>query len=393
MKRREFLLHSGRLAGAIAASRVWGPAVLAAEVRGRTHIAWQRDTHSGLFVGVAADGTPLVTREQPGLLAGFCRLADEAPERATRLDAQQSSATHGPLRLELRHGLRASGLGPDEDLLAGTLTVINNSTEPQTVVCGFATAIQPGPELAKQRAYLPLAATGLMHHGALHEVGRGKVCDPEQALGDGAFTCYYLEPLRTDPPVRSPDALLLVPVIHLFHTGVTPGISVMTESGKPRRFSTLGQSGPEHGWSLGTRVTLAPGQRWEDRCWVLVHVGDAQTGWRVFHQFAHDDRLPPTEWLRDVKVHYYDFLSPDQPGGKRGLGFDAAVPHFREFRVGLATQHGYYPCMGDHIHPDRKTWLAMQADEQGACEMSLERVAERIAAARNAGSARLSTCT
>ena len=129
MKRREFLLHSGCLAGAIAASRVWGPAVLAAEVPGRTHIAWQRDSHSGLFVGVAADGTPLVTREQPGLLAGFCRLADEAPSGPP--GSTHSSRTPPTVRCDWNCGTAcASGLGPDEDLLAGTLTVINNSPNP-----------------------------------------------------------------------------------------------------------------------------------------------------------------------------------------------------------------------------------------------------------------------
>ena len=386
MNRREFILNSSRLAGAIAAGGALGSSLSApaAEKPARLRIAWQRDTETNLFFGVTADGAPLVTHEQPGLLAGFCRLAGEDPAQDTWLGTRQPSGIHGPLRVELRHRLRDSGLGADEDLLEGTLTVINTSKEPQTVVCGFATSIQPGPEFAKQCAYLPLAATGLMHHSAMHEVGQGKVRDPEQAIGEGAFVCYYLEPFRSDPPVRSPDALLLVPVIRLFHTGVIPGISLMTESGKPRRFATLGQPGPERGWSLGTRVILAPGQRWEDRCWVLVHAGDAQPGWRAFPQFAHDDRLPRIPWLPGVKVHYYDFLSPEKPGGKRGLGFDAAVPNFREFRVGLATQHGYYPCMGDHIHPDRKTWLAMQGDKPGAFEMSLDRVRERISATRKA---------
>lgn len=357
----------------------------AAEKPGRLRLSWQRDVKTKLFLGVKAGDVPLVTWPQPGLLTGFCRLVGEAAGEAMWLGAQQPNGEHGPLRLELRHRLRESGLGSEEDLLEGTLTVVNTSKESQTVVCGFATSLQPGPEFAKQRVYLPLTATGLMQHGAMHEVGKGKVQDPEQAIGEGAFVCYYLEPFRSDPPVRSPDALLLVPVIHMFHAGVTPGLSVMTESGRPRRFATFGPAGPERGWSLETRVRLAPGQHWEDRCWVLVHAGDAQAGWRTFHQVAHEDRWPRNPWLPGVKVHYYDFLSPDRPGGQRGLGFDAAVPHFRDFRVGLATQHGYYPGMGDHIHPDRKTWLAMQGDKQGAFAMSLERVKERITATRQAG--------
>ena len=41
--------------------------------------------------------------------------------------------------------------------------------------------------------------------------------------------------------------------------------------------------------------------------------------------------------------------------------------------------------MGDHIHPDRKTWLAMQGDKQGPVEMSLDKIKARIQATRAAG--------
>lgn len=96
--------------------------------------------------------------------------------------------------------------------------------------------------------------------------------------------------------------------------------------------------------------------------------------------------MKPIDWIRDFKVHYYDFLSAvDGRDGRRGGGFDAAVPLFREFHVGMATQHGYYPCMGDHIHPDRKSWLAMTGGKGGPVEMSIDRIKERIKATRATG--------
>ena len=96
--------------------------------------------------------------------------------------------------------------------------------------------------------------------------------------------------------------------------------------------------------------------------------------------------IPPVDWTREFKVHYYDFLSSAQgKDGRRGDGYEADLPFFREFRVGMATQHGYYPHLGDYIHPDRKSWQAMRGDKQGPAEMSLEKMKARIRATRQAG--------
>jgi hypothetical protein len=123
-----------------------------------------------------------------------------------------------------------------------------------------------------------------------------------------------------------------------------------------------------------------------ERCWLLLHQGDAGQLWRTFHRFAHREDHPPVGWTRDFKVHYYDFLSSAEGGnGRRGGGYEADVPHFREFRVGMATQHGYYPWLGDYIHPDRKTWQAMRGDKQGRAEMSFDKMRARIQATRAAG--------
>ena len=123
-----------------------------------------------------------------------------------------------------------------------------------------------------------------------------------------------------------------------------------------------------------------------ERCWLLLHEGDASVAWKAFHRFAHHEDHPPIAWTREFKVHYYDFLSSaDGEKGKRGGGYEADVPHFREFRVGMATQHGYYPWLGDYIHPDRKTWQAMRGDKQGAAEMSFDKMRARLQATRAAG--------
>ena len=160
----------------------------------------------------------------------------------------------------------------------------------------------------------------------------------------------------------------------------------MTASGQPRRFATIQENGRSRGWSVQTVVTLAPGQEFTDRCFLLIHRGDATNAWSIFHRFAHHEDWPPVDWLAGVRVHYFDFLSAANPADRRGDGYGAAIPHFREFHVGLATQHGYYPCMGDYIHPDRPAWLAMQKDPNGPVPMSFDNIKTRLKTTREAGS-------
>ena len=121
-------------------------------------------------------------------------------------------------------------------------------------------------------------------------------------------------------------------------------------------------------------------------CWLHVHRGDASVAWGAFHRFAHQEDHPPVDWTREFKVHYYDFLSSAEgKDGRRGDGYDADLPFFRQFRVGLATQHGFYPHLGDYIHPDRQSWPAMPSDKHGPASMSLEMMRARIRATRRAG--------
>ena len=122
------------------------------------------------------------------------------------------------------------------------------------------------------------------------------------------------------------------------------------------------------------------------RGWLHLHTGDASEAWRAFHRFGHHEDHPAVGWTREFRVHYYDFLSSAQgeerPARRR---LRSGPAPFREFQVGMATQHGYYPTIGDYLHPDRKSWTAMRGDKQGPAEMSLDKMRERIRATRAAG--------
>jgi hypothetical protein len=42
------------------------------------------------------------------------------------------------------------------------------------------------------------------------------------------------------------------------------------------------------------------------RCWLLLHTGDAAVTWEALHRFGHREDQPPIGWVREFKVHYYD---------------------------------------------------------------------------------------
>ena len=136
---------------------------------------------------------------------------------------------------------------------------------------------------------------------------------------------------------------------------------------------------------MGRRVRLKPGETQVVKAFLLLHEGDATEAWRVFRQFGHREDYPAIAWPRDVRVHYFDFLSSREANGPRGGGYDLDLGHFNEFHVGMATQHGYYLSYGDFVHPDRREWLAMPKDAAGPVPMSLARIRERIKATRRAG--------
>jgi len=346
-------------------------------------IQWKQEPRTNLYSAVACDGKPLVVGDGSAVLTGFCRLASEAPPQATRFDAQHPSGKHGPVRIELRHTLENSNSGNGEDLLEAVLTLENQSDQPQTVIVGFATSVQPTPDWSKQNVHVPLAT--LIGHSAMGELGDPAHKQADWALGTGAFVAHYLEPQASDPPVRAPAASLLIPLVDIYHPGVAHRVSLMTGPEQARRLATGANAHGQRSWTAQAVFTLAPKQKLEDRCFLLIHGGDTTDSWDVFHRVVHRDEWPAIDWLAEAKVHYFDFLSAADPAGPRVDGYEAAVPHFREFRVGLGTQHAYYVGYGDYIHPNRNRWLSMPKAKQGPVEMSLDKIKARIKATRQAG--------
>ena len=181
---------------------------------------------------------------------------------------------------------------------------------------------------------------------------------------------------------------MLAPVVDIGQTPSDWRVAVFTASDHPMRFRSRFATDGKRVWEAGSIVTVAPRQSLELSCWLLVHQNNAATAWRAFHCHAHHEPFAAIDWVRDFRVHYYDFLSSTAgKDGRRGDGYEADLAHFRNFHVGLATQYGYYPSLGDYLQPDRQTWLAMQGDKKGPAAMSVRTMQERIKATRAAKAA------
>lgn len=388
MNRREFLHKTtGAVAGLTVAGFSAGPTadfvqVAFGQAVGRPPIFWKQDAPSKIFTQVQVDGRSLVAADNLGLLSAFCGPGKADSGRTLALGNKTWKGQCGAIRAELTHRLHDSGNGRGEDLLEARLELVNTSNTPQEVRTGFASHAQPGADPAAQKVYLPLAASGLMQHPALASLGYKQLQDPDQAIGRRSFTAHYLEPLASDPAVRHSPAMLLVPVIDIYHAAQPWRVALFTPSELPQRFGTLVGPSGACGWSASRQHTIPSGGKIVERCFLLIHQGEADMAWRAFHRFAHVEDFPAIGWLQEMRVHYYDFLSAAEPNGRRGDGYEADLQHFREFRVGMATQHGYYPLFGDYLDPDRKTWKAMPTDKQGPAEMSLAKMRARIAATR-----------
>ena len=332
-------------------------------------LSWRRDAPTRLFTSVSADGAPLVAPTAPGLLTASCRVAGE-------------TAGAGPLRVTVEHRLRDSGGGFGEDVLEATLTVRNTSDLPRHVVVEFVTAARPSPSVEQQRVYVPLSAAGGSGDGRFAALGvKNFFKDCSQSVGASDFAAHYLEPMASFPAERETRALLLAPVVDVSVPQRPWRVALFTPSDQPMRFSNR-----DGVWRAGRQVLVTAGGTLEQRCWLMLHQGDASVAWQAFHRFGHREEFAVPAWVRQFRVHYYDFLSSAQgQNGRRGDGYESDLPQFREFRVGLATQHGYYPAIGDFIQPDRKTWLAMRGDKPGAAEMSFEKMRARIKATQATG--------
>lgn len=378
MRRRDFIVGSS-MAGAGA---VWIPrtAFAADAPQG---IRWTKDETTGVFTAVACDGQPCVLLNQSaGLLGAALRVMGG---ETVRLGSQRSSARVGPLDVELRHRLSDSGAG--EDTLAAELVIRNQTDRPQVVEAMLLTALQPHEDLTRQRIHVPLSAAGGARDPRFKALGvDGFLEECEQAVGAKDFACHYLEPMASFPAERTTRALLLAPVVDIFHPSHPWRAAVFTESDQPIRFRFTDSHEGGRVWEMGRTVTVPPGESRSLHGWLYLHKGDASPAWKAFHRISHREDHPAIGWTREFKVHYFDFLSSAQGNnGRRGEGYDADLKQFREFRVGMATQHGFYPHLGDYIHPDRKTWQAMRGDKQGPAEMSLEKMRARIRATRETG--------
>lgn len=360
MKRRTFICKTGLAAGGLLTLN--SCAMIGTAGR---RISWQREEK--LFTGVSCDGQSMVRTKD--LLSASCRIVGAAE-------------TTGPLCMILEHRLLNSGAGNGEDVLEAVLTVSNTSDRLQRVAVDFATTAQPSSCVEEQRVYVPLTAAGLSGDGRFSAFGvKGFLKDCNHLVGSEVFTAHYLEPMASCSSERETRALLLAPVVDVFVSQRPWRIALFTPSDQPMRFSSRGGA-----WHAGREVMVAAGGTVTQRCWLMIHSGDASVAWKAFHRFAHREEYAVPDWVREMKVHYYDFLSSaNGMQGRRGDGYEADIPHFREFRVGLATQHGYYPWLGDYIHPDRKTWQAMLGDKQGPAAMSLDKMRARIKATRATG--------
>jgi hypothetical protein len=380
MNRREFLWASGAVAGGMLSLSLSG----CATVR-RGSVQWTRHPDTKLVSGVACDGEPLASSNSAvGVLDGAVRRSGAEKSGDIRLGANRPRAQLGPLHVELQHRLRDSSAG--EDVLEATIRVRNEGSRMEEVETNFLTSVQPGADVAQQRIYIPLSAAGGSRDRRFAALGvKDFLEDCEQPVGVSDFACHYLEPMASFPAERTTRALLLAPVVDIFHPTRPWRVSLFTVSDQAARFRFTDAHGGRV-WEAGRTLSVPSGQTVTLRCWLHLHRGDSYEAWRAFHRFGHHEDHPPVGWTSEFKVHYYDFLSSAQgKDGRRGDGYDADLPFFREFRVGLATQHGYYPHLGDYIHPDRKTWRAMPGDKQGPAEMSLETMKARVRATRAAG--------
>jgi hypothetical protein len=329
-------------------------------------VRWTRDEATRLYTQAHCRGTPLVFRGGWGLLT-----ARVNPE--------------GACQVSLAHRLLRSGRG-GEDILEAEVTIRNTSSEARTLEVTFATSAHPTEALGRERAHLPFTAGP---HAVLRSLGKIETLDCDRHIGrpgenSAAFGADYLEPFAGEPAPTDVRRMLLVPLADIYHPEIPWRIALFASPLRAWRVAATSEPRGEGGWTLTAKIDVPRGVEVREKCYLFVHEGDARAAWRVFHEFAFPDREPRPGWLEEAVVHYYDFLGPGDDG-RRGTGYDLDVGHFREFHVGMATQHGYYPVLGDYLKPGRDRWLAMASDRHGGYEMSVEKIRARVKATRVAG--------
>ncbi|HBE40745.1 MAG TPA: hypothetical protein DDW27_05995 [Bacteroidales bacterium] len=363
--RRNFLIQSAIAAGGLATI----PS-LSCSGSGNHRIKWIRD--GKLFSSVRWNGQEVFHTTQ--LLDASVRLINKGLHEI-RLNVAQPEYAGDLIKAGLVHKLLKSAAGKDEDVLEELLTISNISDKPLTAEIAFTTSAQPSGEIENQQLYIPLSSSALNVDPRFSALGvTNFLKDCNQQVGAGEFQCHYLEPMASVPEIKETTALMIVPVIDISNPEKDLRVSLFTPSDQPVQFS--------HNkgiWSAGRQISIPPGKEVTIKCWLMLHTGNSSAAWHAFHQFAHKDEYNVPQWVYDMRVHYYDFLSAAEgENGRRGNGYESDLLHFREFHVGMATQHGYYTAIGDYMHPDRKSWLAMRGDKNGPGEMSIEKMKERI---------------
>ena len=350
-------------------------------------LKWKKDSKSSIFHQLVCNDQPLVQPSQLGVLNANVNLIENGRRSIPFvLNRSEHAIQNDLVKIELKHQLQSIS-GSEEDLLNGLLVIKNRSNKELTLNVNFTTGMQPHSLIEQQKIYIPISATSLNRDKRLGELGTANFHQEcEQMIGRKQFACHYFEPMASNPEIRETKALLLAPVVDIQNENSPWRVALFTPSEEPYEFTTLTDDQKNIGWKAGRTIELKPGEEKELNCWLYLHRGEADVAWHAFHTIAHYNEFNSPEWLNDVKVHYYDFLSSAAGyNGLRGDGYEADVPYFKQFKVGMATQHGYYPYTGDFLQPDRKEWLAMQGDKAGAAKMSIVKMKERIAATRKTG--------
>ena len=353
---------------------------------GAGKIIWKKEGAGKLFVKCEINSLPLLPYGSDNLLDGFVSIAGSGKQLG--LTNGKTEGDIGGIRVVMTHRLLNSKNGNGEDLLEATIRLSNSSSQAQKLEVGFTTAARPSQKIEEQQIYIPLNAAGLFGDDRFSALGvKDFLKDCRQSIGQNNFECHYLEPMASYPAASVTKALILAPVVDIYHPEKEWRIALFTPSDQAMRFSTNGSSEMKDRWQAGHHITIPSGGVFTQKCWLLVHTGDASKAWRTFHSVAHREEYKVPDWVHKMKVHYYDFLSSASgENGKRGDGYENDMRYFKDFHVGLATQHGYYPALADYIHPDRKTWLAMRGDKQGAVSMSIDKMKARIKRTRESGS-------
>jgi hypothetical protein len=352
-------------------------------------LRWQKKTGSEFYIQLLCEGIPLVYRGDRGLLtASWSIEGSQASSR--RLGLREGVTQFGGCSGKLEHQLLRLGRGSGEDVLEAMLSLRNDTDEEKTVQLEFGTSVRPFPYDDQVIMHMPLTATGLEDPAdpiapgpwAISAIVSGQFQDCNQPFinneEDGRSPiAHYLEPYESDPPTLTSLAPLLIPLIDLSNPKVNWRVTLFCT---PRRAWRLDSS------SCRTRLTLRPNEEVTEKAYLFIHVGNVTVAWRAFHSLALPPEYAGIHWLNEAVVHYYDFLSPGKEGGKRGPGYLEDASQFQAFHVSLATQHGYYPFIGDYINPDRRSWLAMRNDPKGPVSMSIDDLRTRIRVTRANGS-------